>query len=144
MVRIAEAIGLNHDSINSSFGPFEHEMRRRLWWQICDLDLHAAEDRASNPVIAANSFSTRLPLHINDEDIGLNSIEEAKEREGYTEMTFALSCHEVLDAMRKLSYVPTNALAYPQSGSQGMRDQSVDTIINMQRHIEENTCVIST
>ncbi len=137
MVRIAEAIGLNHDSINSSFGPFEHEMRRRLWWQICDLDSHAAEDRASNPVIAANSFSTRLPLHINDEDIGLNSIEEAKEREGYTEMTFALSCHEVLDAMRKLSYVPTNALAYPQSGSQGMRDQSVDTIINMQRHIEE-------
>lgn len=87
-------------------------MRRRLWWQICDLDSHAADDRASNPVVAANSFNTRLPLQINDDNIRLNSFEEVKENEGYTDKTFALSCHEVLDARRKLYNVPASALNY--------------------------------
>ncbi|CAD6592659.1 MAG: hypothetical protein ASARMPREDX12_006340 [Alectoria sarmentosa] len=136
-VRIAEAIGLNHDSTASSFQPFENEMRRRLWWQICDLDSHASEDRASNPLIAANSFSTKLPLHINDEDISLNSFEEVREREGYTDMTFALSCNEVLDGMRKLSYVPASGISHLQVGPQEVRGQSVDTIIKLQRRIEE-------
>lgn len=136
-VRIAEAMGLHNDSTASLFRPFEHEMRRRLWWQICDLDSHAADDRASSTVIAADSFSTRLPLHINDEDISLNSFEEVKEREGYTDMTFALSCNEVLDATRKLSYVPAREVAHSQAGSEEVRGQRVDTVINLQRHIEE-------
>lgn len=136
-VRIAEAIGLHHDSTTSSFRPFDMEMRRRLWWQLCDLDSHAADDRASNLVIAANSFSTRLPLHINDEDIKFDSFEEVKERDSYTDMTFALSCNEVLDAMRKLSYVPTSAVGHSQAGLQEVRSQSVDTVINVQRHIEK-------
>lgn len=112
-------------------------MRRRLWWQICDLDSHAADDRGSNPVVVANSFSTRLPLQIDDEDISLESVEEVKEREGYTDMTFALSCHEVLDAMRKLAYIPTSTVDYSQAGSQEVRGQTVDNIINVQRHIKE-------
>lgn len=133
-VRIAEAIGLHHDSNTSSFRPFEIEMRRRLWWQICDLDSHASDDRASNPIIAANSFSTRLPLHINDDDISFDSFEEAKERDSYTDMTFALSCNEVLDGMRKLSYLPGSGRA---AGPQDVRGQDVAAVINLQRHIEE-------
>lgn len=136
-VRIAEALGLHHDSTTSSFRPFENEMRRRLWWRICDLDCHAAEDRASYPIVAANSFGTRLPLHINDEDIRLDSVEEVKEREGYTDMTFTLSCAEVLAAMRKLSYIPASAVGDSQTGSQEVRGQSVEIVINMQRHVEE-------
>ena len=137
LIRIAEAIGLHHDSTTSSFRPFEIEMRRRLWWQICDIDSHAAEDRASNPLIAVNSFTTRLPLHVNDEDISLNSFEEVKEREGYTDMTFALSCHEVLYVRRKVFNVLSSAVTYSQTESQDSRGQTIDTVINLQRHIEE-------
>lgn len=136
-VRIAEAIGLHQDSTTSSFRPFEKEMRRRLWWHICDLDSHAAEDRASNSVVAVNSFSTRLPLHINDDDISLDSFEEVKEREGYTDMTCVLSCIEVLDARRKLLYVLTSAVGHSQAAPQEVGGQSVDTVITLQRHIEE-------
>ena len=137
-VRIAEAIGLHHDSNTSSFRPFEIEMRRRLWWQICDLDSHASDDRGSNPIIAFNSFSTRLPLHINDDDISFDSFEEVKERDSYTDMTFTLSCNEVLDGMIKLSYLPGSGVV--DSGAAGPQDvlgQNVATVINLQRHIEE-------
>lgn len=137
-VRIAEAMGLHHDSTTSSFRPFENEMRRRLWWQICDLDHHAALDRVSDPLVAANSFTTRLPLHINDEDISITSFEEVKERDGYTDMTFALSCHEMLDGMKKSPYVSTSAVGYSQAEAREVRGESVNTVINLQRHIEKN------
>lgn len=137
-VRIAEAMGLHHDSTTSSFRPFENEMRRRLWWQICDLDHHAALDRASDPLVAANSFTTRLPLHINDEDISITSFEEVKERDAYTDMTFALSCHEMLDGMKKSPYVSTSAVGYSQAEAREVRGESVNTVINLQRHIEKN------
>ena len=59
------------------------------------------------------------------------------ERDGYTDMTFALSCHEVLDAMRKLSYIPTSTVDFSEAGSQEVRGHSVDNVINLQRHIKE-------
>ena len=130
-------MGLNQDNTTSSFRPFENEMRRRLWWQICDLDSHAADDRASNLVVAANSFSTKLPLHINDEDISFDSVEEVIDREGFTDMTFALSCHEVLDAMRKLSYIPASTVDSSEARSQEVQGHSVDNVINLQQHIKE-------
>lgn len=136
-VRIAEAIGLHHESTTSSFRPFETEMRRRLWWQICDLDNHAANDRGSNPIVVANTFSTRLPLHINDEDICFDSTEEVKDRDGHTDMTFALICSEILDAMKKLSYIAESPLGVSRTDSQDVQGPSVDTVVNMQRHIEE-------
>lgn len=136
-VRIAEGMGLHQDSTTSSFRPFENEMRRRLWWQICDLDAHAADDRASNLLIAANSFSTKLPLNINDQDISFDSVEEMLDREGYTDMTFALSCYEVLDTLRKLVYTPESIVHSSEAGSQEVRGHSVDIVINLQRHIKE-------
>ena len=135
-VRIAEAMGLHHNSTTSSFRPFENEMRRRLWWQLCDLDSHATEDWASNPLMTANSFNTRLPLHINDEDIGLNSV-EVTEKEGYTDMTFVLICHEVLVAMREFADIPGSIVEPSQTRSQEVEVWNVDSVIKMQRHIKE-------
>ena len=112
-------------------------MRRRLWWQICLLDSHAAEDRATNPVIYADSFSTRLPLQINDEDLVVDSYEEVEERNGFTDMTFSLICYEITDTIRQLNYVPVRELGQPQIGSHGNWTQRIDAVINLQRRIEE-------
>ena len=136
IIRIAEAMGLHQDSTTSSFSPFENEMRRRLWWQICNLDSHAAEDRGSNSLITSNSFSTRFPLNINDEDISLESSHPAKERHGLTDMSFNLSCVEVLEARRKLLYVPASAVDSVQAAPQELGIQ-IGSIINQQRSIEE-------
>lgn len=136
-VRIAQAIGLHHESSSSSLRPFGREMRRRLWWQIYALDSHAAEDRATNPVVCADSFSTKLPLHINDEDLHVDSREEVQERQGFTDMTFCLICHEVMDTIGQLNYVPVKEFCQPQSVSQKKWPQRIDKIINVQRHIED-------
>ena len=136
-VRIAQAMGLHHENSSSSLRPFGREMRRRLWWQICLLDSHAAEDRATNPVVYADSFSTKLPLQINDEDLHVDSCEEVEERQGFTDMTFCLICHEIMDTVRQLNYVPARELGQLQSGSQEKWTQRIDAVINLQRRIEE-------
>ena len=75
-VRIAQAMGLHHENYSSSLRPFAREMRRRLCWQICMLDSHAAEDHATNPVVYVDSFSTKSPLDVNDEDLHIDLYEE--------------------------------------------------------------------
>ncbi|KAL6716875.1 hypothetical protein ACLMJK_004787 [Lecanora helva] len=136
-VRIAQAMNLHHEPSSNALSPFDREMRRRLWWQICLLDSHAAEDRATNPVVYADSFSTKLPLRLNDGDLHFNSFEEVREREGFTDMTFCLVCHEIMDVARQLNYVPAKELGQPQSESQDKSNTRVDAVINAQRRIEE-------
>lgn len=81
-------------------------MRRRLWWQIIILDGRAAEDRASDPMVSEQSYNTIMPSNVNDEDISPSNTGITISRDGYTEMTFCLICHEVSVAIRRLNYVP--------------------------------------
>lgn len=113
-------------------------MCRRLWWQICVLDTHAADDRATTPVVGDDSFSTKLPLRINDVDLQVNSCEELVERQGFTDMTFCLICHEIKETTRQLNYVPMREHIQPENGiSQDQWTQRIDGVINLQRRIEE-------
>ena len=136
-VRIAQAMGLHLENSSSSLRPFGREMRRRLWWQICLLDAHAASDRATNPVLSADSFSTKLPLKINDEDLHVDSREEVEERQGFTDMTFCLICHEITGTERQLNFAPARELDQPRSGSQEKWTRRIDMVINLQRRLEE-------
>ena len=74
--------------------PFEAEMRRRLWWQITVLDTYHVEDRGSTPIIMPNTFSTKLPANINDEDLSPQSTNPIIPEDGCTEMTFCQLCYE--------------------------------------------------
>ena len=65
-------------------------MRRRLWYMICLLDLHASFDRASKPLIPPDTPQPLLPRNINDSDFDPTSRGEAQDREGITDMTKAL------------------------------------------------------
>jgi hypothetical protein len=87
-VRIGHAIGLHNDSSIAGLPLFQREMRRRLWWQIIVLDSALAMDRGSSPACWKGSFNTKLPLHINDEDIWLDGPEDVPERQEFTAMTF--------------------------------------------------------
>ncbi|KAI4263155.1 MAG: hypothetical protein L6R42_001695 [Xanthoria sp. 1 TBL-2021] len=105
-IRIAHALDLHRDDSFASLSPFNTEMRRRLWWQIIILDGRAAEDRGSDPMITEQSYNTMMPSNVNDEDIDPEKTQDIVSREGYTEMTFCLICHEVSVTIRQLNYVP--------------------------------------
>ncbi|KAL8913249.1 MAG: hypothetical protein Q9171_001896 [Xanthocarpia ochracea] len=106
LIRLAQSLGLQRDGEQFGLSPFETEMRRRLWWQIVHLDLRASEDHGSEPTIVDQSFDTRFPLNIQDEDINTSMREPPREREGATEMTFDLIRYSVSTTARRLSYVP--------------------------------------
>lgn len=103
-------------------------MRRRLWWQIIILDSRAAEDRASDPMITEQSYNTIMPSNVNDEDIAPEKTQITIGRDGYTEMTFCLICHEVSVTIRQLNYAPpglTGGLAAEAQLSQKEKEKLV-------------------
>jgi hypothetical protein len=90
LLRLAQAYNLNRDGDGSRYSPFVADMRRRLWWQIVVLDIRAAEDRGTEAMIASDSYNTRLPLNINDDDYGPDSPGPLVERTGPSDVTFSL------------------------------------------------------
>ncbi|PPJ53949.1 hypothetical protein CBER1_05816 [Cercospora berteroae] len=106
VVRIAQTIGIHRDGSHFGLSPFEIEMRRRLWWQVCILDTRASEDHGCDPTIVEQSFDTKMPLNINDEDMTPDMEDFPPERKGCTIMSFCLLRFEVANTFRRLNYVP--------------------------------------
>lgn len=139
-IRIAQALGLQreiHDNKHTSpHRPFEREMRRRLWWQICSLDRQGSADRGSDPIISGNSFSTHLPLHVNDEDLIPDNPQEVQPREEFTDTTFSLVCHEVFDIERRLNYASAGEAGYIEERTDDPWAQRRGWVIANQRRVE--------
>ncbi|PWY72353.1 hypothetical protein BO70DRAFT_389413 [Aspergillus heteromorphus CBS 117.55] len=108
VLRLAQGLGLHRDGMNFGLKPFETEMRRRLWWHICLLDIRAAEDHGSDAQIHERLYDTRLPLNINDDDITPDMTEPPTEHVGWTEMTFCLIRCDITVAVRRVSYACPN------------------------------------
>lgn len=129
VLRLATGLGLHRDGTNFGLSPFETEMRRRAWWHICLLDLRAAEDHGTDPMIDDVMYDTRLPLNINDDDIDPDSKIPPPEREGCTDMTFSLIRCETTLVYRRLTYVPPGmARLVPQTLEE--RDKIVERLNN--------------
>lgn len=70
LLRIAVSVGLHRDGSNfPHISPFETEIRRRMWWQICFIDSRSGADEAADVSITARMFDTKLPTNVNDADI---------------------------------------------------------------------------
>ncbi|KAL1596510.1 hypothetical protein SLS60_009157 [Paraconiothyrium brasiliense] len=105
-VRIAQTLGIHRDGSHFGLTPFNIEMRRRLWWQVCILDARSSEDHGCDPTIVEAQFDTKLPLNVNDTDIHPDMTEWPKERQGFTDMTFCLIRFEVTNIFRRILYIP--------------------------------------
>ncbi|KAJ5831690.1 hypothetical protein N7474_000001 [Penicillium riverlandense] len=103
-IGIAVKIGLHRDGVPLGFSPFEIEMRRRLWWQICILDVRTAEDHGSDPRILVSSFDTKFPLNVSDTDLDPDMSAPPLSRTGKTEMLFALVRFEVSNFARRILF----------------------------------------
>lgn len=106
VVRISQTMGIHRDGSHFGLPPFAIEMRRRLWWQICILDVRASEDHGCDPTIIEQTFDTKLPMNINDADIEPGMEDFPPERQGMTDCTFCLIRFEVANTFRRLNYVP--------------------------------------
>lgn len=112
------------------------EMRRRLWWQICILDIHAAEDRGSHSMIHEANFTTKPPLNINDEDMSPDTIEPLMARTGFTTMTFCAVNHEVFMFHRRCNLMGYSSgnLATPQPMK---AEDQITMMTELQEHLKE-------
>lgn len=123
LIRMAQALGLHRDGSHFAphLTPFEVEMRRRVWWGVCMLDVRASEDQGTDFTIGPGSFDTRLPLNIDDADIGPDTREMPEEREGLTDMTIALVSGGMCDVTRQMM-----ALSSSRSSSTRSADPDPD------------------
>lgn len=101
---IARAMGLHRDGTAFGLPPLETELRRRLWWHICFLDIRSSEYHGCQPIVQDSAFDTKTPLNIDDSDLVHGMNEAPIEREEATEMTFCLVRCEVLRVAWKTSY----------------------------------------
>ena len=106
VVRIAQTIGIHRDGSHFGLKPFEVEMRRRLWWQVCILDTRASEDHGCDPTIIEQAFDTKMPLNVNDVDISPEMKDYPEETQGCTDMSFCLIRFEVANTFRRINYIP--------------------------------------
>jgi hypothetical protein len=136
-IRIANALGLHREESFASLRPFDKEMRRRLWWQIFILDGQGAHDRGSDPIITMSSFNTRKPSHVNDEDLTPEGVEEPKERESFTDMTFSSVCHDVAEAVILLNFVPAGEPELAQNDVVSAWDRKRDLVIGTQCRVQD-------
>lgn len=105
-VRLGHSLTLHRESTWSRISPFTREIRRRLWWQMIDLDIRGLEDRGVDPFILESSFNTMKPLNINDDDMNPESMEPIVERKEFTEMTKCRISHMVWECAVRLGYAP--------------------------------------
>ncbi|KAK0307402.1 hypothetical protein LTR82_015909 [Friedmanniomyces endolithicus] len=138
VVRISQTLGIHRDGLHFAGGlsPFEIEMRRRLWWQICTLDIRASEDHGCDPTITEQLFDTRVPLNINDEDIGPSSPDFPPERQGCTGISFCLIRFEVANTFRRINYVPPGTAPRTSHGNKSGNSPTI-TLADKEKWIAE-------
>lgn len=88
LVRSAESIGIHREDPDCGVSPFDVEMRRRLWWNICSVDCRTSEDHGIEPMITENRME--LPSNLNDTDLHPNMTNTPKSLLVPTDMTLCL------------------------------------------------------
>ncbi|RAL09859.1 putative C6 transcription factor [Aspergillus homomorphus CBS 101889] len=136
VLRLAQGLGLHRDGTKFGLKPFDTEMRRRLWWHICLLDIRSSEDHGTDSQIHERIYDTRLPLNVNDDDITPDMPEPPPERIGFTEMTFCLIRCDITVALRRVSYACPNG--HFTSGTRVMSPDNCGNLIKaINARIEE-------
>ena len=96
-------MGMHHDGAPFSLSAIDIEVRRRIWWTLCLIDNCISEDCGLESNIPM-TMDTRLPLHINDSDIGTIHTIAPAPKTGFTEMTMSLIKIEMVETILILKF----------------------------------------
>ncbi|KAF2108574.1 hypothetical protein BDV96DRAFT_652826 [Lophiotrema nucula] len=86
---LAQAMGLHSDDSPISLSRAEVEVRRRVWWTLCQISNRISEDCGLEPPVPL-AISSRLPLNINDADLANIHPDSIQSRPELTETTLSL------------------------------------------------------
>ncbi|OCL08872.1 hypothetical protein AOQ84DRAFT_272746, partial [Glonium stellatum] len=115
-VRIARALFLHVDGHTPHETFFEKQMRRRLWYTICLLDLQTSFDQASEPVITPDSLHPSMPKNVNDSEFEPEFNGDLPDREDLTDMTFSLVTYNAQASGKVLNFIPASGVAKSSMG----------------------------
>ncbi|KAJ4424448.1 hypothetical protein N0V82_000970 [Gnomoniopsis sp. IMI 355080] len=102
-IRMAQSLGLHRDGSRfPQLTPYEIEIRRRVWWALCFLDVRSSEDQGMDYTIVSGSFDTKFPLNLNDADIDTETRETPPERQGLTAMSISIDLCKICDVTRQI------------------------------------------
>lgn len=119
--RLAQAIGLHRDGDGSVFPPYEAEMRRRLWSQIIVLDVRAAQDRGTEPMIREDDSNTIPPTNVDDDAFNPDTTTPVPRLavEGPTDVTFSLCTYHCSNLFLYIHAPRSKFAKYPRDQSAG-------------------------
>ncbi|KAK9438344.1 putative C6 transcription factor [Metarhizium brunneum] len=80
---------LHHDGERLGLGPFEVEIRCRVWWQAVANEFRLAALSGQPPVLPED-WDTGTPQNVNDADMFRDSDKPIRSRDGPTEMVYVL------------------------------------------------------
>ena len=114
LVRVAVSMKLHRDGSHFvNITPFEIEMRRRLWWQICFIDSRSEDLQISRYKVSEGMFDTEIPANTDDANLDPGMSKPPVVAEGWTTMTIFLIHCETWKLSRRLQSVTTAAYALP-------------------------------
>ncbi|QIW94719.1 hypothetical protein AMS68_000237 [Peltaster fructicola] len=93
--RIGQRMGIHRDGEILGLSPFEVHMRRRLFWQLLPMDGIAAQLSGTGIAPAPDSWDTKQPLNINEDQIWPGMTHMPEEKVGATDMIFCIARTEV-------------------------------------------------
>jgi len=137
VVRMAQSLGIHRDGSHFDLKPFDIEMRRRLWWNICLLDARSSEDFGCDPTIIEASFDCKMPANLDDEDISPDMASLPESKLGCTQMTFGLIRFEIANVLRRIQYTPPGPRKCNEYFANVSLQQKEQWINEVHKHMEE-------
>ncbi|KAH8660121.1 fungal-specific transcription factor domain-containing protein [Xylariales sp. PMI_506] len=104
LVRIAQKMGLHMDGENLNLSPFESEMRRRIWWQIVQLDIHYAQMTGLGFSLLPRGWNTRKPTNISDSDM-YPTMSSIRPTDGPTDMIYCMMTSDISEFIHSESVI---------------------------------------
>lgn len=103
-IRNAIRLKLHHHGTALSHSPFDAEMRRRLWWHLCVMDVCIAAEHGTEPIILEKSFNTPFPSNVNDSMLDPDGKEAPASLTGKSEIFFTLLRFEICYFARQMIF----------------------------------------
>lgn len=114
LVRVAVSMKLHHDGSHfTNTTPFEIEMRRRVWWQICFIDSRSEDVHLSEYKLSEGMFDTEIPTNTDDANLDPRMSKPPAVAERWTDMTVFLIRCEVWKLSRRLQSVTAARYTLP-------------------------------
>jgi hypothetical protein len=129
-VRLARRMGLHRDGTILGLGPFDTEIRRRLWWHIVHIDCRTSDYSGTRPSTDLFLSDVRMPLNIEDEDLDPGTVNLPLERARITSIVLCLVRCEVMQLLRKFAPKLSDDMRWENLSTPSLTLGEKDSMIN--------------